>query len=127
MKIFPIDPTPFIIPYAVIFFLLPFLIYAYHSIAEISLVVKKSDQKYKFVIPFVSLLETMKIRRNDEEVGKKFKKAIKWLIICTITWLVGFFLLAAILIIMNSNDLLIDHSRGLYGPNEVKTESDDKP
>jgi hypothetical protein len=129
LNIFPIDPTPFIIPYAVVFFLLPWLIYVVLLFSNSFDLIKKSEKKYKLFIPFLSLKEANNIYKSNSDSLKKYKKLKKWLLICVISWIAGFFLLALILFIMESNNLLINHSKGLYGPNEVhmKDESTVKP
>lgn len=91
MMKFPIDPTPYVILYVFIFFILPFS------------VLSKNQIKYVYKLYF---------SERDEVLEKIVKK---WFFITLISWVIGFFLLGLVLFILESNNLLINHSKGLYG------------
>ena len=72
LNIFPIDPTPFVIPYAIVFFLIPWLIYVFKLFLNSYDLFKKSEKKYKLIIPFLSIKEANKIYNSDEESLRKY-------------------------------------------------------
>lgn len=98
MKIFPIDPTPFMYIFAVVVFLLPWLIYMYHIFQH----TKKSG--IKFIEEGFWVSWKVPLTKSNK----------KWFLITLICWVLGFALLGLTLYFLDQNNLLINHSKGIY-------------
>jgi len=114
---FPIDPTPFVIPYAIIVFLCPWIIYGAYLIRSMMLFAREGLYRQHL---FNRTEARNEIRKTNPEIDHIYKKAIRWLIITLGMWIIGFTVLGTTLYLMEENNLLINHSKGLYAPNETK-------
>jgi hypothetical protein len=110
---FPINPVPYIIPYVIFFFLLPWSVFVIKLVSEIYYLYRN-----KKGLNIYSYKDAMRITKSNPEFLKRYKDVKKWLLITIIIWLIAFFSLIIILRIMEYNNLLINHSKGIYGQDE---------
>ena len=115
---FPIDPTPFVIPYAIIIFLLPWIICASFMIRNMAFLSKKGLLNWG--LDFEKQKLAREFMKSDPQARSLYKQLKRWMIITIALWVGGFAVLGTTLYLMEENDLLINHSKGLYGPNENK-------
>lgn len=97
MNVFPIDPTPIIIPYAIIVFLFPWLVFVYFCLRRWGIISNKFPRFDKTT--------------DSDSIGKI---QIKWMLITFLCWFLGFALMAGTLFLLEENNLLINHSKGIY-------------
>jgi hypothetical protein len=120
---FPIDPTPFLIPYALIVFFLPWLVAAVFVLRGLKLLYQSGVMNELNKLSPFSFRERREIHRRylkqNPEAAWVHKNAVRWGILTLAAWVVGFVLIGGTLYWMDQNDLLIDHSSGLYGPKEA--------
>ncbi len=114
----PIDPAPFVIPYIVIVFLFPWIICAISMIRNVVYLAQNgllywglNSEKYKLARQFI---------RTDPQAHGLYKQLKRWILITAVLWIGGFIILGATLYLMEEHNMLINHSKGLYGPNESK-------
>ena len=121
---FPIDPTPFVIPYVILIFLLPWGLAASFLIRELALAQREGQLSRLMGFTGLSIIERIKAAReyrgSNPLAMRLHQKTVQWALITILLWIVGFVLLGSTLFIMDRNDLLINHSRGLYGPHEIR-------
>ncbi len=114
---FPINPTPFVIPYAIIVFVIPWLITAFYFIKFIALAIK-NKQFAAIGLSGISIKKIFEARKefltNNQEANVLNRKVIKLAISTIVIWVIGFISLGVTLFILESNNLLINHSKGIY-------------
>lgn len=115
---FPIDPTPFVIPYAIVVFLCPWIVYGSFILRELALISKSGIYKQHLGLKRYAVIR--EFRKNNPQANYLHRKAIRWGITTGIMWITGFIILGTTLYLMEENDLLINHSKGLYAPSENK-------
>ena len=115
---FPIDPTPYVNVYAVIVFLCPWLIFASWVVRH-TLFIRRVRPSWFWWFGFAQWKEYAKFREQNPEAMAIWRGAMRWLMITAICWAIGLVVLAGTLFFMDRNDLLINHSKGIYGRDEV--------
>ncbi len=119
MEIFPLDPTPFVIPYAILVFVVPFIVFLYYNLQKFIFVCKEEDSPFWI---FYSLKEKLRIVRELTQKNPEYKiisrKVEKMLVVTLFCWILGFTILCTTVFLMDQNNLLINHSKGLYGSSE---------
>jgi hypothetical protein len=113
MKIFPIDPSPYAAVYAIAVFLCPWCIYGYFVIKEY-IHIAGHYQEFLFIFKIKTFKEIKATREKDEKWKTLHANTIKWLKITILSWLLGFIFLASIMYWLESHNLLINHSKGIY-------------
>ena len=98
MVIFPIDPTPYFLPYAVTVFLFPWLVYMLFT--------------FKYFDKMINLVFRGRVWEAMKEPLSRSHK--KWLFITISCWTLGFILLLVVLLYLDMNNLLVNHSKGIY-------------
>jgi hypothetical protein len=126
---FPMDPTPFVIPYGIVVFALPWFITAVYALREMRLlyqagVMEQANKLSPFAFRERRALHLRFLQQNPV-AALIHRRAIRWGVATLTAWVVGFALLGATLFWMDRHDLLIDHSRGLYGPDEAPNKASD--
>lgn len=97
-SITPFDPINFVIIYSIVIFIFPFVIYAINCSEYFLRIVKKFSKG--------DVKQALR-----EPVGRKLKK---WLLVTAISWVLGIVSLVLIMTILESNNFLINHSKGIY-------------
>ena len=124
---FPLDPTHFVVPYAIVVFLLPWLISAAYAMRELRLLYQSGVLAEMLKVPILDFKaqRTMRLRFYEEHpvADALHRRLIRCAIITIALWVVGFTILGSTLYWMEKNDLLINHSKGLYGPSEAHERS----
>ena len=120
---FPIDPTPYVIPYAIAVFVLPWIITVYFMLRT-NAYIRKNPQlpghkNYAGLSAFGRLKAVRTLSKASPVIAHLYRKVIRCVIVTITAWVVGFAILSGTLWCLNNHDLLIDHSRGLYGPDEI--------
>jgi len=111
---FPINPTPFVLVYAFIVFFCPWCIYIICLIRELRFLIN-NDIIHFFNLDFFKMWRiTKQFRKNNPEAKYFYRKVKIWFVITLVSWLIGFFLLAITLYILECNNLLVNHSKGMY-------------
>jgi hypothetical protein len=106
MKIFPLNPTPYVGMYAFVVFLCPWFIYAYCVIQE-SVYIWRHYPDYLSVCSIKKFKVKIKIREGDAIWGDIHKTTMRWLYITAVFWITGYAVLALVLYWLESHDLLI--------------------
>ena len=103
----PIDPTPYVIPYAIVVFLCPWIVYA-SIIVRHCWLLKKNNISSNFL--FEKSDDRAKriefLRTNQESLNLR-RKAVRWMVIVLLCWIIGFAFLAGTLLVLGINDMLI--------------------
>jgi hypothetical protein len=120
---FPLDPTPYMIPYVIIVFLAPWMISASYIIRELRLAYRSGVLGELMVLPPSAFRARRDIItrffKTNTEVADLHKRLVRWCIVTIAAWVFGFLLLGAALFWMDQNDFMINHSMGLHGPGET--------
>lgn len=117
------DPTPYVIPYAIVVFVLPWVISLYYVI-RLKAFIHKNPQlpgykDYNGISNVARHKAGRTLCKASPVIAHLYSRVIRWAIVTISSWVIGFALLGVTLWQLNNHDLLIDHSRGLYGPNEI--------
>lgn len=115
---FPIDATPYVMVYSAIVFLCPWLIFTSYLLRELQVL-----RKHKLLRWLINTREWQSIqefRKTNAESQYLYGKVKTWMKITLTFWIAGFVILGATLYLMDANDLLINHSKGIYGPDDRK-------
>ncbi len=109
---FPVNPSPYILVYIILVFFCPWCIYGTYVIREIHFL-----RKHKVFIPFniiTTWKEVKKFRNKNAKSKYLYSKVKKWFVITIILWVLGFIVLGITLFTLEQNNLLINHSKGIY-------------
>lgn len=120
---FPIDPTPYVILYAIVVFVLPWIITLYYVLRANAYIHNNPQLPGYINYNGISIIARLKAVRTlckaSPVIAHLNSRVIRWATVTIAAWLIGFAMLGGTLWHLNNHDLLIDHSRGLYGPNEL--------
>ncbi len=111
---FPINPTPYIFAYFVIVFLCPWFRFAVCFFSDLRYLRKSNELKLDEFNFIKRRKRIKKFRKENEQARKSYSKVKKWFVITLISWILGFVVLGVVLLILEQNDLLINHSKGIY-------------
>lgn len=103
---FPIDPTPYVVIYAVIVFLCPWAIYTSYLIRELR-VLRRNDVIDWFSITGEQWQKIKEFRKTNPESRYLYGKAKQWMRLTFICWVLGFTILAITLVVLSANGLLL--------------------
>ncbi len=107
----PINPTPYIVVYAILIFVLPWLIFTTYLIKALF----RSHQLNASIFTFGGYSYIKELIKTDTTLKILYTKLKKSLIIVLFMWLVGAFILVVTLYSLNSNNLLINSNNGIIG------------
>ncbi|MFQ5846553.1 MAG: hypothetical protein ACE5IQ_02645 [Candidatus Methylomirabilales bacterium] len=115
---FPIDVTPYVMVYAAVVFLCPWLILASYLLRELR--VLRKHGLLGLTTNAEVWNEIQSFRKTNPESKYLYGKVKQWMKITLTFWVTGFVILCAALYLLDANDLLINHSKGIYGRDECK-------
>ncbi len=107
----PIDPTPYVIIYTILIFVLPWFIFTTYLIKALF----RSHQLNASIFTFDGYSYIKELIKTDASLKILYTKLKKWLIIVLFMWLIGAFILVVTLYSLNSNNLLINSNNGIIG------------
>ena len=97
-----IDPSPFLVVYGVLVFLVPWLIF-------MSLIVRGLLYARKCGIPLLSWTASAQIRelrQTDSYAAFLHRRSLRWLMIVVATWLVGFAVMCLTLYLLHQRGIV---------------------
>jgi hypothetical protein len=113
MKIFPIDPTPYVFVYLFFVFLIPWSIFAFWAIKHMIYLLRSYPEFAAFMTP-KNLKEIKHIRKHDPQLMGLYRKTMRWLFTTLTCWILGFAVLGVTLFLLDRNNLLINYSKGIF-------------
>jgi len=111
--VFPIDLEPFILIYVFIVFLCPWAVFGSYLLRELQFL-RKNDMIDWFSVTMEQWNKVNEFRRTNPESRYLYEKVKRWMLITLLCWVFGFAILAVTIGVMSANDLLIDHTKGIY-------------
>lgn len=113
MKVFPIDPTPYLLVYTFLVFLLPWAVFVFW-IGKQWIYLIKTHPEFAVILSFKQFRELRKLREFDASLMYMYSKTIRWIKITGLCWVTGFAILAITLFLLDKNGLLINYTKGIY-------------
>ena len=111
---FPIDPTPYVMLYIFVVFCCPWFIFSVSLTHELLYLRKNTSLGWSLLnTPSVMRAASM-YRKNDPVAERLHNRVIRSLIFVATCWVVGLMILFLTLYFMETNNLLINHSKGIY-------------
>lgn len=116
---FPLDPTPFVFAYVIAVFIFPWAVFCSYLIREWNYLKQKKVVGWLWVHPR-QWSKIWEFRNTDPRSKYLFGKVKQWMFITFVAWVVGFVILGVTLYLLDANDLLINHSKGIYDPRKQR-------
>jgi hypothetical protein len=112
----PINPTPYVIIYILSVFVLPWAICGSFVIRGLA----RARQLGVNLFSGNAKTQILELQKTDQILSNLSKNTRKWFVIVFISWIMGFSILVFTLYKLESANLLINHSKGIYGAEETK-------
>ncbi len=109
----PINPTPYVLIFIILVFLCPWSVLCTYVIYDVRILSKNNVFSFD-LNPIRALRKVSKFREKNDKSKYLNEKVKKWLIITLISWVIGFLCLGITLFLLEKNNLLINHSKGIY-------------
>jgi len=74
----------------------------------------KNYPEFRIIYSFKQFKSMKELRKKDEKWGKLHNISMRWLKVTVYAWIGGFVVLGVSLYFLDSHDLLINYSKGIY-------------
>lgn len=113
MKVFPIDPTPYLLVYTLLVFLFPWAVFAFW-VGRQWIYLLKTHPEFAVILSFRQFRELRKLRDHDASFMHMYQMTIRWIKITGVCWVAGFAILAITLFLLDKEGFLINYSKSIY-------------
>ncbi len=101
----PINPTQYVLIYAIVIFVLPWGVF-------ITYLIRVAFRSHQLGAVSFGYSQINELAKKDPKLKTLYTKSKRWLIIVFTMWLFGSFLLILTLYLLDNNNLLVNHNKG---------------
>ena len=92
---------PYFLAYIIIVFLCPWFIFAFHLIRELHFLTKNNKDLFLKQDFIFSWRDIKKFRKENPRAKYLYGKVKKWMVITSLSWIIGFLILIGIIFLIN--------------------------